>query len=331
MSAPSGTQWSSASTGTSYQGCIGLYVTTSSSKMQTTVTVQVWYWSQYSCQDTSNTFYFDWGASANSSIGSRSINTSSGHSWDTANQVLIGTYSKTYNRGTSSSIGTCSARFTGIEYGGGNSYTASVNFTIPAIDRYTITYYGNGGLWNQKDRWSEQVYYGSSYVTQENFFTRNGYVFKGWVESNGTDWTPYIGKPWVWSYERNVDLYAVWERISCVIKFDAKSNGGTVSGSDSVEIMIHYGDRIGSLPTAERANYKFLGWNTNQNGSGSYIEETNIITANMTLYAIFKLQANCYTKQSSKYKTGMMYRKDGKYSTGIVKVKVNGKYKDATI
>lgn len=331
MSAPSGTQWSSPSAGTQYQGRIGLYVTSKNSKTQTTVTVQIWYWSQYACQDSSNMFYFDWSSSASSSIGSKNINTSSNNNWNTANQVPIGTYSKTYNRGTSSYTGSCSARFTGIEYGGGNSYTASVNFTIPVIDRYTITYYGNGGLWNQKDRWSEQVYYGSSYVTQENFFTRNGYVFKGWRESDGTDWTPYIGKPWVWSYERNADLYAVWDRISCVIKFDAKSNGGTVSGSDSVVRMVYYGDRIGSLPTAERANYKFLGWNTNQNGSGSYIEETNIITANMTLYAIFKLQANCYTKQGSKYKTGMMYRKDGKYSKGIVKVKVNGKYKDATI
>ena len=122
----------------------------------------------------------------------------------------------------------------------------------------------------------------------------------------------------------------VWKKCR-LIKFDAKSNGGTVSGSDFVVRMVYYGDRIGSLPTAERTNYKFLGWNTNQNGSGSYIEETNIITADMTLYAIFKLQANCYTKQDSKYKTGMMYRKDGKYSTGIVKVKVNAKYKDATI
>lgn len=111
----------------------------------------------------------------------------------------------------------------------------------------------------------------------------------------------------------------------------AGSNGGTVSGSDSVVRTVYYGDRIGSLPTAEKMNHKFLGWNTNQNGSGFYVQETYIANANITLYAIFKLQANCYTKQSSKYKTGMMYRKDGKYSTGIVKVKVNGKYKDATI
>lgn len=98
MSAPSGTQWSSPSTGTQYQGRIGLYVTSKNSKTQTTVTVQIWYWSQYSCQDSSNMFYFDWGASASSSIGSKDINTTSNNGWNTANQVLIGTYSKTYNR-----------------------------------------------------------------------------------------------------------------------------------------------------------------------------------------------------------------------------------------
>lgn len=329
MSAPSGTQWSSASIGTAYQGCIGLYVTSSNSKTQTTVTVQVWYWSQYSCQDSSNMFYFDWGSSANSSIGGRSINTSSNNNWNTANQVLIGTYSKTYNRGTSSYTGACSARFTGIEYGGGNSYTATVNFTIPARDRYSVSYNANGGTGAPG---TQYYYYGYDITLSTITPKRTGYTFLGWSLSNTNQWVQYSpGQTWKGTNEGNFTLYAVWERISCTIKFDASSNGGVVSGSDSIVRTIYYGDKIGKLPTAERLNYEFLGWNTNQNASGTYIDETYVVKANITLYAIFKLQANCYTKQSSKYKTGMMYRKDGKYSTGIVKVKVNGKYKDAII
>lgn len=329
MSAPSGTQWSSPSTGTAYQGRIGLYVTSSNSETQTTVTAQVWYWSQYSCQDSSNTFYFDWGASANSALGSGSINTPSNNGWNTANQVLIGIYSKTYGRGTSSSQGTCSARFTGIEYGGGNSYTISVNFTIPARDRHSISYNANGGTGAPS---TQYYYYGYDTTLSKTIPTRTGYTFLGWsISSTATSPTYYAGQAWGGTNEGNYTLYAVWERISCAIKFDASSNGGMVSGSDSVVRTVYYGDKIGKLPTAERLNYKFIGWNTNQNASGQYIDETYVVKANITLYAIFKLQANCYTKQSSKYKTGMMYRKDGKYSTGIVKVKVNGKYKDATI
>lgn len=329
MSAPSGTQWSSPSTGTAYQGRIGLYVTSSNSETQTTVTAQVWYWSQYSCQDSSNTFYFDWGASANSALGSGSINTPSNNGWNTANQVLIGIYSKTYNRGTSSSQGTCSARFTGIEYGGGNSYTISVNFTIPARDRHSISYNANGGTGAPS---TQYYYYGYDTTLSKTIPTRTGYTFLGWsISSTATSPTYYAGQAWGGTNEGNYTLYAVWERISCAIKFDASSNGGMVSGSDSVVRTVYYGDKIGKLPTAERLNYKFIGWNTNRNASGQYIDETYFVKANITLYAIFKLQANCYTKQSSKYKTGMMYRKDGKYSTGIVKVKVNGKYKDATI
>lgn len=329
MSAPSGTQWSSPSTGTQYQGRIGLYVTSSNKDTQTTITVQIWYWSQYSCQDSSNMFYFDWGASASSSIGSKDINTTSNNGWNTANQVLIGTYSKTYNRGTSSSQGTCSARFTGIEYGGGNSYTASVNFTIPARDRYSISYNANGGTGAPS---TQYYYYGNDTTLSKTIPKRTGYTFLGWSLSNTATSPSYsAGQAWGGTNKGNYTLYAVWERISCAIKFDAGSNGGIVGTSDSVVRTVYYGDKIGTLPTASKTNYEFKGWNTNQNGSGSYISETYVVKANITLYAIFKLQANCYTKQSSKYKTGMMYRKDGKYSTGIVKVKVNGKYKDATI
>lgn len=329
MSAPSGTQWSSPSTGTQYQGRIGLYVTSSNKDTQTTVTVQIWYWSQYSCQDNSNTFYFDWGASANSSIGSKDINTTSNNGWNTANQVLIGAYSKTYNRGTSSSQGTCSARFTGIEYGGGNSYTVRVNFTIPARDRYSISYNANGGTGAPS---TQYYYYGNDTTLSKTIPKRTGHTFLGWsLSSTATSPSYSAGQAWGGTNKGNYTLYAVWERISCAIKFDAGSNGGIVGTSDSVVRTVYYGDKIGTLPTASRTNYKFKGWNMNQNGSGSYISETYVVKANITLYAIFKLQANCYTKQSSKYKTGMMYRKDGKYSTGIVKVKVNGKYKDATI
>lgn len=329
MSAPSGTQWSSPSTGTQYQGRIGLYATSSNKDTQTTITVQIWYWSQYSCQDSSNMFYFDWGASASSSIGSKDINTTSNNGWNTANQVLIGTYSKTYNRGTSSSQGTCSARFTGIEYGGGNSYTASVNFTIPARDRYSISYNANGGTGAPS---TQYYYYGNDTTLSKTIPKRTGYTFLGWSLSNTATSPSYsAGQAWGGTNKGNYTLYAVWEKISCAIKFDAGSNGGIVGTSDSVVRIVYYGDKIGTLPTASKTNYEFKGWNTNQNGSGSYISETYVVKANITLYAIFKLQANCYTKQSSKYKTGMMYRKDGKYSTGIVKVKVNGKYKDATI
>lgn len=329
MSAPSGTQWSSPSTGTQYQGRIGLYVTSSNKDTQTTITVQIWYWSQYSCQDSSNMFYFDWGDSASSSIGSKDINTTSNNGWNTANQVLIGTYSKTYNRGTSSSQGTCSARFTGMEYGGGNSYTASVNFTIPARDRYSISYNANGGTGAPS---TQYYYYGNDTTLSKTIPKRTGYTFLGWSLSNTATSPSYsAGQAWGGTNKGNYTLYAVWEKISCAIKFDAGSNGGIVGTSDSVVRTVYYGDKIGTLPTASKTSYEFKGWNTNQNGSGSYISETYVVKANITLYAIFKLQANCYTKQSSKYKTGMMYRKDGKYSTGIVKVKVNGKYKDATI
>lgn len=84
---------------------------------------------------------------------------------------------------------------------------------IPNV--YTITYNGNGGIWNGTNTWSENVNFGSSYVTEPNFFTRSGYTFIGWNEKpdgSGTSWTDWIGKPWTWATTENVTLYAQWKK-----------------------------------------------------------------------------------------------------------------------
>ena len=287
MAAPSGTQWSSPSTGTQYQGRIGLYVTSSNSETQTTVTAQVWYWSQYSCQDSSNTFYFDWGASANSALGNGSINTPSNNGWNTANQVLIGIYSKTYNRGTSSSQGTCSARFTGIEYGGGNSYTCTVSFKIPARNKYTISYNANGGSGSMS---ADTVSYGSDYTTKANAFSRTGYSFNGWNEASdgsGTSWTGYIGKPWTWTYTKSVTLYAQWKINTYTVYYDA--NGG--SGAPGQQTKTYGQGLTLSSEKPTRPNYNFIGWSTNKNAFGAEYQPGGTYYDNnsVTLYAVWDL------------------------------------------
>ena len=81
-----------------------------------------------------------------------------------------------------------------------------------------------------------------------------------------------------------------------------------------------------------KRNYKFIGWNTLQNGSGIFVSSTTKVSNNRTLYAIFELQANCYVRQNEEYKASMMYTKQNEqYKNGIVYVKHNGIYKEVSM
>ena len=76
MAAPSGTVWGSI---VGSYGRIGIYTTTSSTNTETTVSVQVWFWSKYSVDDdVGATLYLDnlsATGSATTSKGSTSIKT----------------------------------------------------------------------------------------------------------------------------------------------------------------------------------------------------------------------------------------------------------------
>ena len=133
MAAPSGTVWSSEVNG---RGRLGIYVgkTNSSSGGSTSVSIQVWFWTNYGAYDNSNTFYFNNNAtSATTSRGSVSINhtVSSGGAWNTANQTRLGTYSYNYSRTTSTQTINCAAKLTGIDWVG-STLTFSTSYTIPA-------------------------------------------------------------------------------------------------------------------------------------------------------------------------------------------------------
>ena len=332
MSAPNGTIWGSIVGSGTGQGRIGIYVTSSSTATQTTVTMQIWFWTKYSVYGSINTFHYSFTGTGVIDIGSRNIqHPSNSGGWSTENQTHIGTYTKTYNRSTSPQTIECAADFSGIATISGSGWVV-VNYTIPALNKYTITYNGNGGLWGSSPSWSEQVYYGTNYTTQSNFFTRQGYTFLGWKESNGTDWTQWIGKPWSWTYERNVTLYAQWKINQYNLTFDAGTNGGLVNGASHFAKVLKYGDALGELPVATKKNYKFLGWNTRVDGTGQYIQSSYIVTTNVTFYAVFKLQANARVKKDGNYKTVMLFKKEnGVYKSGASKFKKSGVYKETKI
>lgn len=215
-------------------------------------------------------------------------------------------------------------------YKSSTTYDSRVGYTYYAsTPTYTVSYNANGGSGIMN---SDTVSYNSYYYTKENEFIRLGYRFVGWNEKpdgTGVDWTDYIGVAWKWTYTKDITLYAQWERIVLTVTFDAETNGGNVEEKTR---LVNYGDAIGTLPIATKKNYKLLGWSRNPN-TEDFIKSTDIVTESKTVYAIFKIVANCYIKHNGKYVPSMMYekQKNGEHKTGIVSVRKNGTYKESSM
>lgn len=88
-------------------------------------------------------------------------------------------------------------------------------------DVYTVTYEGNGGLWNGRTSWRTGEYYkGSPYRIENNFFSRTGYHFAGWSKySEGQDIT----------LNNNLILYAQWapDTVHYTVKYYQQNLNGT--------------------------------------------------------------------------------------------------------
>ena len=281
MAAPSSTTWGSTIGG---YGRIGLYITTSNSNTQTTVTVQTWFWSKYSVSDVSNTLYFDFDkSSATTSKGSINIQTTydSGSGWSTTNQLLLRTEKKTYSRSTSSQSKTCSARLTGVERVGG-TMSVSAKYTIPALNSYTVTYNANGG---SRAPSSQKKYYGRSLTLSSTKPTKTGYTFSKWnTKSNGTGTSYNPGS--TYTSNASVTLYAIWKANTYTVTYNA--NGG--SGAPSKQTKIYGVNLTISSTKPTRTGYTFLGWATTSTGSVAYQpSSTYTKNASITLYAVWSI------------------------------------------
>lgn len=279
MEAPSGTSWGTVTYGNGYGAKPGIYIKKTETATHVTVTAKIWYWSQYSVQDESNKFYMDWDGYADTSIGSKSINTTSNSGWSTSNQILIGTYTKKYTKTKSRQTGYFSTRFSGIEYGGGTGEDHTVSFTIPALALYTISYDANGGSDAPK---SQSYYYGTDSTVSEVIPVKAGYTFTEWnTQKDGNGKTYQPGAKWSGTTANNTTLYAQWEAKEYRISYEP--NGGT--GEMQPEKAI-YGSEYSIKENAfTRDHYSFTEWNTKSDGTGTSHEDTIIVSGDVTLYA----------------------------------------------
>ena len=297
MAAPSGTVWGSIVNGSSSgrKGRLGIYRRTDSiTNTHMTVTVQIWFWTVYSCKDSNNTLYYDIGTNitaAGTSRGAVSINhtVASGDGWSTSNQTKVYEYQYTYLRGTSAVTYKVYAKLSNIDILSG---AASVNasFSVPSLPSYTVTYNPNGGRGGPSP---QTKFYGKDLTLSSIRPTRNGYMFKGWAltKEDADNGTWYYQPGSKCGRNANTTLYAVWTANTYTVKYDA--NGGSDAPADQTKTYDVALTLSSTIPV--RYNFTFMGWGTSASATTVAYSAGDTYTANagITLYAIWKL---AYTK-----------------------------------
>lgn len=144
-------------------------------------------------------------------------------------------------------------------------------------DGFAIFFDANGG-----EGTISPILTDSSARIPDNGFTRSGYVFVGWnTASDGSGTTYSVGQSV--TLTANLTLYAIWAR-QYAVSFNANGGTGTVSTITSTSATI-------TLPANafSRSGYKFTGWNTAADGSGTSYVPGQVITvsSDLVLYAIW--------------------------------------------
>lgn len=293
MAAPSGTSWGSVVTGSNsgQKGKIGIYVKTSSTNTVVKTTVQIWFWTIYSCYDKPITLKYDAGEDVTSAsttvVTSKDINhtVDTGDGWSTSNQTKL--YEYTTSTGwsryhTQRTINFC-ASLSNIDMLSGKTMTASKSITIKAKPSYTVSYSANGGSGAPS---SQTKWYDESLTLSSTKPTRTGYTFKGWSTSS-TATTATWSAGGTYTTNATDTLYAVWEANTYTVSYNA--NGG--SGAPSSQTKT-YGKTLtlsNTVPT--RTNYNFVGWATSSTATTASYQAGGSYTKNSaaTLYAVWEL------------------------------------------
>lgn len=158
--------------------------------------------------------------------------------------------------------------------------SASGSVTVSAKTSYTVTYNANGGSGAPG---KQTKIYGTNLTLSTGKPTRTGYTFKGWATSASGSATYQPGGSY--SANANITLYAVWQKSTFAITYNA--NGGT--GAPSSQTKTYGVDKTLTASTPTRTDYKFIGWGITAFDTTAKYQPggTYSTDADITLYAIW--------------------------------------------
>ena len=110
---------------------------------------------------------------------------------------------------------------------------------------------------------------------------REGYLFLGWFDrpENGTRYESVGGET-----AANLTLYALWQQTDAQFTIYYECDG-TLMGENPASVGA---GEVHKLNGAFKAGYTFLGWNTQADGGGEYVEYLYGVDDTLHLYAIFE-------------------------------------------
>lgn len=147
-------------------------------------------------------------------------------------------------------------------------------------EKHKVTYIEEG----KKEK--VEVRQGFSITLKKCETTKEGYQFTGWCESEKGEGERFAQGS-LYKPTKDTKLYAIFEEKTVTIHFDANEGEGNLE-----DISVKQGKEI-QLPsnsTITRTGYRFTGWNTKQDGSGTFYKDNATITTteDMTLYAMWE-------------------------------------------
>ncbi|MGL4382651.1 MAG: InlB B-repeat-containing protein, partial [Bacilli bacterium] len=175
--------------------------------------------------------------------------------------------------------------------------------------KYTITYFGNTNTSGNVPSDSSSPYYVNTNVIVLGLgdLRKENYSFTGWNTQADGEGTSYKAGS-SFAITANTNLYAIWkENDKYTITYHGNNNTGGSTPSDT-NSPYYVGSTITLLPIGGlvKANHTFMGWNTNEKGTGTNYEvlSTLEITGNIDLYANWKENAKYTITYNGNTSTG---------------------------
>jgi uncharacterized repeat protein (TIGR02543 family) len=187
--------------------------------------------------------------------------------------------------------------FTGwntVSGGSGTAFIASTpvtaNITVYAQwqpNAWTVTFDKNGGDTEATPASKTVTYPVTTVGTLPAPPTRNGHTFTGWNAVSGGGGTAFIASTPVTA---NITVYAQWQPNSWTVTFD--KNGGDTEANPISKTVTYPATTVGTLPAPPTRNgHTFTGWNTVSGGGGTAFIASTPVTANITVYAQWQINA----------------------------------------